>query len=161
LENDSLADNRSPDQIDRRILKALASNGRMTNSELAERIGLSSSPCWQRVRRLEEDGFITGYAAILDQKKLGYSETVIIEVTLDRHDDEVLASFGDALARMPEVLEVHLVTGDYDYLLKVAVNGTEGYERFLRDRLYKVPGVRHSRSLFSLRCLKIAYSVDP
>ena len=156
-----MADNRSPDQIDRRILKALASNGRMTNSELAERIGLSSSPCWQRVRRLEEDGFITGYAAILDQKKLGYSETVIIEVTLDRHDDEVLASFGDALARMPEVLEVHLVTGDYDYLLKVAVNGTEGYERFLRDRLYKVPGVRHSRSLFSLRCLKIAYSVDP
>lgn len=156
-----MAESRSLDQIDRRILKALTSNGRITNSELADRIGLSPSPCWQRVRRLEEDGFITGYAAIVDQKKLGYSETVIIEVTLDRHDDEVLASFGDALARMPEVLEVHLVTGDYDYLLKVAVNGTEGYERFLRERLYKVPGVRHSRSLFSLRCLKMAYSVDP
>lgn len=149
------------DEIDRRILKTLVADGRITNSQLAEKVGLSSSPCWQRVRRLEQDGYITGYTAILDQKKLGRSETVIIEVNLDRHDDETLASFGESMARIPEVLEVYLVTGGYDYMLKVAVDGTEGYERFLRERLYKVPGLRHSRSMFSLRCLKRAYSIEP
>ncbi|MEM7061139.1 MAG: Lrp/AsnC family transcriptional regulator [Pseudomonadota bacterium] len=156
-----MADKANLDEIDRRILKALVADGRITNSQLAEKVGLSSSPCWQRVRRLENEGYIAGYTAILDQKKLDRSETVIIEVNLNRHDDETLASFGEAMARIPEVLEVHLITGGYDFLLKVAVDGTEGYEKFLRERLYMVPGFHQSRSMFSLRCLKRAYSVEP
>lgn len=149
------------DAIDRKILKLLLKNARLSNNQIAEEVGLSPSPCWQRIRRLEKDGFITGYVALLNQGMLGASETVIIEVMLDRHDDEVLEKFGHAMAMMPEVLEVYLTTGEYDYLLKVAVEGTAGYEKFLRTKLYKVPGIRHSRSSFTLRCLKRMHSVIP
>lgn len=149
------------DAIDRKILRALVADARLTNNLLAEKVGLSPSPCWQRVRRLEADGYINGYTALLDQTLLGASETVIIEVTLDRHDDEILENFGAVMANMPEVLEVYLTTGEYDYLIKVAVDGTRGYEEFLRKKLYKVPGIRHSRSSFTLRCLKYASSIVP
>lgn len=149
------------DRIDRRIMKALLDDGRLSNQQLAEMVGLSPAPCWQRVKRLEKEGYIEGYVAVLSQKLLGSSETVILEVTLDRHDDEAVENFGMAMAALPEVLEVYLTTGDYDYFIKVAVNGTSGYEEFLRKRLYKVQGVRHSRSSFTLRCLKKAYSIPP
>lgn len=142
------------DDIDRRILRALAADGRISNARLAQEVGLSASPCWQRVKRLEEQGVISGYRAILNQQSLGASEIVLIEVVLDRHDDETLAVFGRAMERLSEVLEVHLTTGEYDYLVKVAVNGTRGYEEFLREKLYRVPGIRHSRSSFVLRSLK-------
>jgi len=88
-------------------------------------------------------------------------DIVIIEVTLDHHDEGILNRFGEALSGLPEVMEAYLVTGDYDYLIKVAVTGTEGYERFLRQKLYKLPGIRHSRSTFALRCLKRIHSVVP
>lgn len=149
------------DQADIRILRALMADCRLTVAQLADRVGLSSSPCWQRVKRLERDGYIIGYTALLDQKLLGLTETVIIEVTLDRHDDEILEMFGKSMAEMPEVLEVYLTTGEYDYLVKVAVDGTSGYEEFLREKLYRVPGIRHTRSSFALRCLKQQYSVIP
>ena len=145
---------RSLDATDRRILRELSRDGRLSNSQLAERIGLSPSPCWQRTRRLENEGYIRGYTAILDRDLLGVPETVLIEVTLDRHDDSVLETFGRSMADMREVIEVWLVTGEYDYMIKVAVNGTRGYEEFLRKRLYRVPGIRHSRSSFALRCIK-------
>lgn len=149
------------DNIDRNILRALLENARLTNNQLSEKVGLSASPCWQRVRRLEKDGYILGYSAKLNQDLLGASETVIIEVTLDRHDDEVLEEFGRTMAEMPEVLEVYLTTGEYDYFIKVAVDGTAGYEEFLRKKLYKIPGIQHSRSSFALRCLKYSHSVIP
>ena len=149
------------DHIDQRILRELQSDGRVTNAELANRIGLSAGPCWQRVKRLEDAGYITHYAAILDQKMLGFPDTVIIEVTLDRHDEETLEKFGRALADLPEVLEAYLTTGDYDYFVKVAIAGTEGYEHFLRDKLYKIAGIKHTRSCFALRCLKRNLSVAP
>lgn len=152
---------RSLDRIDRRILRALQENGRLTNSQLAEQVGLSPSPCWQRTRRLEQEGFIRGYTAVLDQERLGAPETVIIEVMLDRHDDDVLEAFGKAMVALPEVLEVYLTTGEYDYFVKVAVNGTRGYEDFLRKKLFRIPGIRHSRSSFTLRCLKRNQSVVP
>lgn len=152
---------RSLDRIDRRILRALQENGRLTNSQLAEQVGLSPSPCWQRTRRLEQEGFIRGYTAVLDQDRLGAPETVIIEVMLDRHDDDVLEAFGRAMVALPEVLEVYLTTGEYDYFVKVAVNGTRGYEDFLRKKLFRIPGIRHSRSSFTLRCLKRTQSVVP
>ena len=149
------------DDLDRKILRELQADGRLTNAQLAERVGLSASPCWQRVKRLEVDGYITGYAALLDQKRLGLPDTVLIEVTLERHDDEVLERFGRALTDLPEVLEAYLTTGEYDYFIKVAIAGTEGYERFLREKLYKIPGIRHTRTVFTLRCLKRNFSVVP
>ena len=91
---------------------------------------------------------------------LGLAETALVDVGLDRHDDATVEGFGRAVTAMPEVLEVYLTTGEHDYFIKVAVDGTRGYEKFLR-RLYKVPGVRSTRSSFSLRCLKKAASVTP
>ena len=149
------------DEIDRRIMRELRLDGRLSNTKLAEKIGLSTTPCWNRVRALEERGVIEGYTALLSQKSLGYPDTVIIEVTLDRHDDDIFEKFGQALAELPEVMEAYLLTGEYDYLIKVAVAGTAGYEEFLRRKLYKLPGLRHSRSTFVLRCLKRTYSVEP
>ena len=147
------------DEIDRKILRTLSQDGRISNQKLADTVNLSPTPCWHRVRALEEAGFISGYVAVLDQRTLGLPDTVIIEVTVDRHDDEIFQRFSDALAELPEVMEAYLLSGEYDYLIKVAVSGTEGYERFLRQKLYKLPGVTHTRSTFTLRCLKRTPSV--
>ena len=149
------------DPIDRRILAALRENGRLTTQALAEKVGLSPSPCWTRVKRLEESGAIERYVALLDHKALGYANIVFVEITLDKHDDKVLDQCGEALTRAPEVIEAYLVTGEYDYLAKVAVSGTDHYERFLRETLYKLPGVRQTRTTFGLRALKRSISVDP
>jgi Lrp/AsnC family transcriptional regulator, leucine-responsive regulatory protein len=159
--SDGISDALTLDALDRRILAALRDDGRLTMAELAGKVGLSQSPCWTRVKRLEAAGAIEKYVAVLNQKAVGLANTVFIEVTLDKHDDKVLDHFGRSLAKMPEVIEAHLVTGDYDYLVKVAVSGTEHYERFLRETLYRVPGIRHSRSTFALRALKQMNSVDP
>jgi len=145
---------RELDQSDRRILRALQENARLTVAQVAEKAGLSQTPCWNRLKRLESTGVISGYVALVDQAKIGYPETVIIEVTLERHDEEALKRFGDILKDLPEVIEAYLTTGEYDYFIKVAVSGTAGYERFLREKLYRIPGIRHSRSAFTLRCLK-------
>lgn len=149
------------DEIDRRILRELRRDGRLSNAKLADKIKLSASPCWNRVRRMEEAGVIEGYTVLLNQQALGLPDTVMIEVTLDRHDDDTFERFGQALADLPEVMEAYLLTGEYDYLIKVAVAGTAGYEEFLRRKLYKLPGLRHSRSTFVLRCLKRSHSVEP
>ena len=148
------------DEIDRKILRALQQDARLTTAHLADRVGLSTTPCWNRLKRLETQGYIDGYVALLNQDKLGLPETVIIEVTLDRHDEEVLERFGQLLTDLPEVIEAYLTTGDYDYVVKVAVESTAGYERFLREKLYRIPGIRHSRSSFALRCLKKLTSVQ-
>ncbi|PLZ04016.1 AsnC family transcriptional regulator [Burkholderia sp. WAC0059] len=154
--NDS---NSSLTRQDLAIVRALQHNARIKNAELAERVGMSTTACWNRTRQLEETGLIRGYVALIDQEKLGLSDTVLIEVTLDRHEDEVLARFGEELAALPEVLEAYLISGEYDYLIKVAVQGTAGYERFLREKLYRISGIRHSRSMFALRCIKDMPSV--
>jgi Lrp/AsnC family leucine-responsive transcriptional regulator len=149
------------DLIDRKILSALMKDGRLINSELAAKIGLSPSSCWTRVRRLEAEGAIERYVAIISQAALGMANFVFVEITLEKHTDKALDQFGAALARMPEVVEADLVTGEYDYLIKVAVRDNADYERFLRERLYRIEGVRHTRSTFSLRALKWSTSIDP
>ena len=149
------------DHVDRKILRALMSDARISNQKLSESINLSTTACWNRVRALENSGIISEYVTILDQHALGLPDTVIIEVTLDHHDDEIVQNFGKALADFPEVMEAYLVTGEFDYLIKLAVAGTESFERFLREKLYKIPGIRNSRSTFSLRCLKRVHSVIP
>ena len=148
------------DKIDRRILSELRQDGRLTVTQLAEKVGLSSSPCWTRVKRLENLNIIEGYTAKINSKAIGINELFFIEITLERHDDEILEQFSEALAYMPEVVEAHLVTGDYDYLLKVAVKNAEHYERFLRKNLYSMKGVRHTRSIFALRPLKLDNKSD-
>jgi Lrp/AsnC family leucine-responsive transcriptional regulator len=142
------------DKIDTKILKILVVNAKISTADLAKSVGLSTSPCWQRVRRLEADGYITGYAAKLDQYKLGATEIVFVEVSLERHNQDALKAFGRTIKELDEVLEVFLTSGEHDYLLKVAVTGTRGYEDFLTNKLSKIPGIRQTRSSFALRCLK-------
>lgn len=149
------------DNIDRKILKALVGNGRLSNAELAKEVGLSPSPCWQRVRRLEEDGIIAGYTAVLNHEALGVGETVMIEVSLERHDADALEAFSKAMTDIPEVLEIYLMAGDFDYFVKIATDGTKGVEEFLRERLFRVPALRHSKSSFALRCVKQVASYVP
>ena len=142
------------DKFDIAILEALQKDARLSLQELGKQVGLTASPCWTRIRRMEESGVIEGYAVRVNPEKVGLSETVILHVTLDSHSDQALFEFGKALEDIPEVLEAYLVSGDYDYYIRVAVEGTRGYERFLRERLYKIPGIRHSKSSFVLRRLK-------
>ncbi|MBD0415521.1 Lrp/AsnC family transcriptional regulator [Tianweitania sp. Rool2] len=149
------------DSVDRRILSVLRDDGRLTINDLAERVGLSPSPCWSRVRRLEASGVIERYAALIDHAALGLRDIVFVEIMLEKHDEKVLDRFSEALQRIPEVIEANLVSGEYDYLVKVAVADTADYERFLRERLYKLEGIRHTRSTFSIRAIKRTTSVDP
>ncbi len=149
------------DEIDRRILKALMADGRLSNVDLAKKVGLSPSPCWQRVRRLENEGIIAGYTAVLNLEALGFGEIVWVEVSLDHHDKEAVDGFGKVLASIPEVLEVYLMAGDYDFLVKIVASGTKGVEEFLRERLFGMRGLRQSRSLFTLSCHKRAVSFVP
>lgn len=142
------------DKFDIAILEALQKDARLSLQELGKQVGLTASPCWTRIRRMEDAGVIEGYSVRVNPDKVGLSETVILHVTLDSHSDEALFEFGKALSEIPEVLEAYLVSGDYDYFIRVAVEGTRGYERFLREHLYKIPGIRHSKSSFVLRRLK-------
>lgn len=149
------------DAIDRRILQELRFEARLKNSELAQRIGLSPTPCWNRVRALERDGVIERYVTVLDGKALGLPDTIFVEVMLTQHDEETLRAFGGALELLPEVIEAWLVAGEYDYMIKVAAAGAEGYQRFLRDKLFRLPGIRHTRSSFALGCLKQTFGASP
>lgn len=142
------------DRLDRDILAVLQTDARISLQELSKQVGLSASPCWTRIRRMEEAGVIEGYTVRINAQAVGLAETVIVQVTLDSHSDEALFAFGRALADIPEVLEALLVSGDYDYILRIAVSDTRDYERLLRERLYKIPGLRHSKSSFVLRSLK-------
>ena len=144
------------DAIDRKILKVLQADARASLQQIGQAVGLSASPCWERVKKMEAAGVIEGYTVRLNAQALGYSDTVLVQVTLDSHSDNTLEKFGEVLASIPEVVEAHLVSGDYDYLLRVVVKDTRDYERLLREKLYKIKGIRHSRSSFVLRTLKKA-----
>lgn len=142
------------DNFDHKILYALQQNARASLQEISEQVGLSNSPCWARIKRLEEQGVIEGYTVRINAQALGLHDTVLIQVTLDSHSDNTLEKFGETLAQIPEVIEAYLVSGDYDYLLRVVVKDTRDYERLLREKLYKIKGIRQSRSSFVLRTLK-------
>lgn len=142
------------DRFDLAILRALQGNARMSLQEISAQVGLTSSPCWTRIKRLEDTGVIEWYSVRVNAAKLGLADTVIVQVTLDSHSDEALVEFGRALEAIPEVLEAFLVSGDYDYYVRIAVSDTRDYERLLREQLYKIPGIRHSKSSFVLRQLK-------
>ena len=139
------------DEIDRRILTALQRTGRMSNSDLSEKVHLSPSACHRRVQRLESDGYIRGYVALLDARKMGVPTTVFVEITLQGQADEVLDAFEKAVARIPDVLESHLMAGSADYLLKVVAENTEDFARIHRQYLARLPGVGQMQSSFALR----------
>ena len=141
-------------EIDRRIIRELCIDGRISNAKLAEKVGLSATPCWNRVQALERAGVIKGYTAVVSQRAIGLPETVLIEIQLEHHDDETLDRLSKALADLPDVVEAHFVSGRFDILLKVLVSGTEGYYQFLRTKLFKLPGVSHTQSVFAIRCIK-------
>ncbi len=141
----------SLDTLDYRILSELQANGRMSNQELSERVGLSPSPCLRRLRQLEERGIISRYVALVDPAALGLSVTAFVRVRLDRQDDKHLEVFERALADFPEVMECYLMSGDADYHLRVLVASLSEFETFLRVRLTKIPGVAHVTTSFGLR----------
>ena len=142
------------DALDRRILAALQADGRMTNQELAERVHLSPSACSRRVARLEAAGVIAGYTALLEPEAAGRGTTVFVHVTLDRQSGEDLAAFERAVADCPDVMECYLMSGDDDYLVKVAAADLNDYERIHTQYLARMPGVARIRSGFALRTVK-------
>ena len=140
------------DRYDREILKLLQQDGRLSNQDLADRIGLSPSPCLRRVRALEEAGLITGYRALVDAKALGLSLMALIHISMDQHTPERFERFESAVREIPEVLECLLITGQAaDYQLKVAVKDMDAYQELLLNRITRIPGVTGVHSSFVLR----------
>ncbi len=139
------------DTIDKRILRTLQRRGRISNSELCGVVNLSPSACHRRVQRLEKDGYIRDFVALLDVRKLGVPTTVFVEISLTGEADDVLDAFEQAVARIPDVLECHLMAGSADYLLKVVAENTEDFARIHRQDLARLPGVAQMQSSFALR----------
>jgi Lrp/AsnC family leucine-responsive transcriptional regulator len=142
------------DAIDRRILAALQSDGRLSNVDLADAVGLSPSPCLRRVKMLEKAEVIAGYHATLERKAVGLGLTVFVGVKVERHHDEQATAFRDAVGGLAEVVSCHLVSGEADFLLQVVVPDLAGYERFLLGTLLKLPGVSDIRSNFAIQTVK-------
>ena len=145
---------RSLDSIDHKILAELQRDARLTHQELSERVGLSPTPCSRRIRNLEDAGVITGYSANIDETKLGFGFTVFVSVQLDRQIDDRLINFENEVGLLPEVIDCWLMTGNRDYLLRVAVTDLLEFERFLTGRLTKVEGVASIESSIPIRRVK-------
>ena len=139
------------DATDRRILGVLQKEGRITNADLSDRVNLSPSACHRRVQRLEDDGFIAAYVALLDTRKMGRPTTVYVEITLQGQADDLLDAFELAVAKVPDILECHLMAGTADYLIKIMAEDTEDFARIHRQFLSRLPGVRQMQSSFALR----------
>lgn len=142
------------DATDWKILSLLQDDARLTNVELARRVGLSPSPCLARVRALEDSGYIARYVSLLDPVRVGLKVSVFIQVTLEKQIEPVLEKFESAIRERPEVMECYLMTGDADYLLRVVVPDLQALERFILAFLSKVPGVGNIRSSFALKQVK-------
>ena len=139
------------DATDRRILGIIQKDGRITNAELAALVNLSASACHRRLQRLEQDGVVRGYAALLDRRKLALPTTVFVEITLSGQATELLEAFERAVRLIPDMLECHLMAGTADYLLKIVVEDTDDFARIHRQHLARLPGVAQMHSSFSLR----------
>ncbi|MER8369969.1 Lrp/AsnC family transcriptional regulator [Mesorhizobium sp. M1348] len=142
------------DDIDRKIIAALQVDCRMTAQQLAERVGLSASPCARRVRLMEDMGVITGYAALIDQDMVDLPISVFASIKLERQRENELKRFNAAIARWPEVVDCYLMTGQRDYLLRVVVRDLHAYERFLKEKLTRLDGVSSIESSFALAQIK-------
>lgn len=142
------------DETDRRILRALQADGRITNQALAEKCNISAAACFDRVKRLRAKGYIQGYMAVLDPAKLERALLIFVEVVLDRTTGDVFDAFAAAVRRHPEIMECHMVAGGFDYLIKARVKDMTAYRAFLGDTLVTMPGVRETRTYAVLEEVK-------
>ena len=142
------------DRYDRHILATLQDDGRISNQQLADKVGLSSAACWRRVKVLDEKGILKKYTALVSPEALGYDLCVLIMVTLIRHRQDHAIEFQQAVQGYPEVLQCFAVTGDADYVLRVIIQDMAAYDRFLNDKVFNLPGVSQVRSNFALREIK-------
>ncbi len=142
------------DRTDLKILDALQTDGRLTNAELAERVGLSLSPCWRRLKRLEESGVITGYQALLNRKALGLGVTAFVRVDIERHTPAMERRFEESIADLDEIVSCHVISGEGAFMLVVMSESLESFSKFALDTLMALPGVKDTRTSFSLKEVK-------
>lgn len=150
---------RELDRLDRNILYALQHDARISYVDLAEKVGLSSTPCIERVKRLEKDGYIEGYYTRLNPQALGYGMLVFVEISLSYQSPDAFQSFNQAVTKLPYILECHLVSGDADYLLKARIEDMSEYRALLGDMLLTLPGVKHSKSYIVMEEVKETYEL--
>lgn len=146
--------NSSLDAFDHKILAALQEDGRLSNVDLAEKVGLSPSPCLRRVKRLEQDGYIRGYRAVLDRRRVGLGLTIYVDIKVEKHSTENAAMHQRLLEAIPEVVAAHMVSGDADFVAEVVVPDLAAYEELLTERLLSLPMVKDVRSNFVIRPVK-------
>ena len=149
------------DAIDQKIINCLQADGRLTNQDLSERVGLSPSPCLRRVRNLERAGVIRGYTAVIDQERYGLPINVFVSIRLERQTDAALKAFERGIARLDEVMECYLMTGSRDYLLRVVSDSLKSYEIFVREVLSALPGIASIESSFAFSQLKQQPALPP
>jgi DNA-binding Lrp family transcriptional regulator len=142
------------DQTDLKILDALQADARLTNAELAERVGLSLSPCWRRLKRLEESGVIEGYRAVLNRRALGLGVTAFVRVDIERHTPAMERKFEEAIADLDEIVSCHVISGEGAFMLVVMSDSLESFSKFALDTLMALPGVKDTRTSFSLKEVK-------
>lgn len=142
------------DRIDRKLLTELQRDGRISNVDLADLVNLSESACLRRVRGLEQAGFIEGYVALLNQKKVGLGGTVFVHIVLRREEQSELAAFEAAVQNIPEIMECYLMTGEFDYLLRLVVSDMADFERLHNDALTRLPGVARVNSSVAIRTVR-------
>ena len=142
------------DHFDKKLLSILQTNGRISNVELSEAVNLSESACLRRVKSLEERGFIDKYVALLDQKRVGLTDTVFVHIVLKREEKSELLAFEEAVKEIPEILECYLMTGEFDYLLHLVVANMADFERLHNESLTQLPGVSRVNSSFAIRTVQ-------
>lgn len=149
------------DAFDLKILNLLQEDGRLSNVELANRIGLSPSPCLRRVKRLEAQGVIEGYCAKINRAKIGMGVTVFVSVGLDRHREEEAERFRRVVLKLPQVVSCHAISGEADFLLEIVIADLNQYSEFVLKRLRRIPGIKDLQSSFALETVKPSSSVPP
>lgn len=149
------------DSVDRRMLTVLQEDGRITNQDLSQRVGLSPTPCLRRLKRLEDTGVIQGYSAIVDPKAYGLPFSVFVSVRLSQQTQEHISEFEKAVEGWSEVTECYLMTGSQDYLLRVLTDGIEGYERFLKQKMTRLKCIQSVESNFALATVKRRIGLPP
>lgn len=142
------------DKYDLKILRELQSNAELSMAELGEKVGLSHTPCWRRVKRLEEEGYIHHRATLLDPNRLNLAVSVHAYITIKKHDEESLLAFESAVHEVPEIVECYSITGEKDYLLRMVVSSVDDYEALLKKRLVHLPNVASVNSVFALKQVK-------
>jgi DNA-binding Lrp family transcriptional regulator len=147
------------DNIDKKIVSELQNNGRISNNDLADKVGLSPSPCLRRLKRLEQDGVISGYTAIVNHAEIGWPISVFAMIRLERHDEATVQKFENSISELPMILECHLMAGSADYLLHIVGKSLSDYEGFIKSKLHKIPGIASIESHIAYGTVKRTYQL--